>query len=235
MINCLVVDDEPIAREGMLEHMKQIDFMLPVAACKNAIEASTWLQQQKIDLIFLDIQMPKLTGIDFVKNLTEPPLIVFTTAYPEYAIEGYELNILDYLLKPISFPRFLKTALKAQEYLNKKAKNDNAAQEDFFFIKSGQKIEKIMLQDVVYVEGMSNYVIIHTKQKKHISYLTFKGLEEQLPSSNFIRIHKSFLISLAAIKSIDGSEVTLDNITLPISKNYKDEVMARIEKRLFKR
>lgn len=235
MINCLVVDDEPIAREGMLEHMKQIDFMLPVAACKNAIEASTWLQQQKIDLIFLDIQMPKLTGIDFVKNLTEPPLIVFTTAYPEYAIEGYELNILDYLLKPVSFPRFLKTALKAQEYLNKKAKNDNAAQEDFFFIKSGQKIEKIMLQDVVYVEGMSNYVIIHTKQKKHISYLTFKGLEEQLPSSHFIRIHKSFLISLAAIKSIDGSDVTLDNVTLPISKNYKDEVMARIEKRLFKR
>lgn len=235
MINCLVVDDEPIARKGILEHIRQIDFLFPVAECKSALEASTWLQKKNIDLIFLDIQMPKLTGVDFMKNSPVLPAVIFTTAYPEYAIEGYELDVLDYLLKPISFNRFLKSALKAQEYLGLRTSHEVSASQEFFFIKCNQKIEKIKMNDVLYIEGMSNYVIVHTLQKKYISYLTSKSIEEQLPHNLFVRIHKSFLVAVNSIESIDGNEVKVGNFTLPISKSHKDDVMNRIGNRLFKR
>jgi len=235
MINCLVVDDEPIARNGLIEHIRQIDFLNLVAECKSAVEAAGWLQKKKIDLIFLDIQMPKLTGIDFVKTAASLPSVIFTTAYPEYAIEGYELDVLDYLLKPISFNRFLKSALKAQEFILGKSKNEISATQDFFFIKSNQKIEKIIISDLLYVEAMSNYVVLHTKQKKHIVYITFKAMEEQLPRNLFVRIHKSFIVSINAIKAIDGNEIILESASLPLSKSYKDEVMSRIDNLLFKR
>lgn len=234
MINCLVVDDEPIARQGLLEHIVQIDFLHPVAECMDAVEAAVWLNKKQIDLIFLDIQMPKLTGIDFLRNLSVSPLVIFTTAYPEYAIEGYELDVLDYLLKPISFSRFLKAALKAQDYLLK-TKKASSNTEDYFFIKSNQKLEKIKMEDVLYVEGMSNYIVIHTRQKKHIAYLTFKGIEEKLPQELFIRTHKSFLVSINAIQTIDVNEVKLENCSIPISKTYRDEVINRIGDRLFRR
>ncbi len=235
MINCLVVDDEPIARNGLLEHIRQIDFLFPVAECKSAIEASGWLQKKNIDLILLDIQMPKLTGIDFIKNSAELPAVIFTTAYPEYAIEGYELDVLDYLLKPISFNRFLKSALKAQDFLALKKKDKALVSEDFFFIKCNQKIEKIKMTDVLYIEGMSNYVILHTPQRKYISYITSKSIEEQLPHDLFVRIHKSFLIAVNSIDTIDGNEIKIGKYILPISKSHKDEVMSRIGNRLFKR
>lgn len=235
MINCLVVDDEPIARKGMLEHVKQIDFLNCIAECRSAVEATNWMQAKKIDLLFLDIQMPKLTGIDFIKNLSAPPLVIFTTAYPEYAVEGYELDILDYLLKPVSFSRFYKASVKAYDYLNLKNKYEINNPEDYFFIKCNQKIEKIKISDVLYIEGMSNYIIVHAVQKKYITYLTFKGVEEQLPQNLFIRIHKSFLVSTNAIKTIDGNELKLENISLPISKTYKEEVLAKISNRMLKR
>lgn len=235
MINCLVIDDEPIAREGMLEHIKQVDFLNCLAECRSAVEATQWLQTKKVDLIFLDIQMPKLTGIDFVKNLQHPPLVIFTTAYPEYAIEGYELDILDYLLKPVSFSRFYKASVKAYDYITLKSKYEINNQEDYFFIKCNQKIEKIKTSDVLYIEGMSNYIIVHTVHKKYVTYLTFKGVEEQLPQQLFIRVHKSFLVSLNAIKTIDGNEVKLENISIPISKTYKEEVLERISNKMLKR
>ncbi len=235
MLNCLVVDDEPIARNGLMEHIRQIDFLNPVAECKNAIEASACIQNKNIDLIFLDIQMPKLTGIDFIKNSPLLPAVIFTTAYPEYAIEGYELDVLDYLLKPISFNRFLKSALKAQEFLSVKNKQEISSPSDFFFIKCNKKIEKIKMNDVLYIEGMSNYIIVHTIDKKYISYLTSKSIEEQLPHNLFVRIHKSFLVAVNTIDTIDGNEVKIGKNTLPISKSYKESVMNRIGNRLFKR
>jgi DNA-binding LytR/AlgR family response regulator len=235
MINCLVVDDEPIARIGLLEHIKQVDFLNCIAACRSAIEATQWLQSKRVDLIFLDIQMPKLTGIDFVKNTPNPPLIIFTTAYPEYAVEGFELDILDYLLKPISFTRFYKASVKAYDYLNLKNKYEANSQEDYFFIKCNQRIEKIKTSDVLYIEGMSNYIVVHTYHKKYITYLTFKGVEEQLPQQMFIRIHKSFLVSINAVKAIDGNEIVLEKLSLPISKTYKEDVLTRISNKMLKR
>ncbi|MDB5143215.1 MAG: response regulator transcription factor [Mucilaginibacter sp.] len=235
MINCLVVDDEPIARSGMLEYIEQVDFLHAVAVCKNAIEASTALQNNCVDLVFLDIQMPKITGIDFLKNLTDPPFVIFTTAFPEYAIEGYELNILDYLLKPISFERFFKAVVKAQAHLNLKVRHDEVTAAPYFFIKSNQKLEKIFIDDILYIEALSNYVILYTKNKKHIIYMSFKGIESQLPKNLFLKIHKSFIVAVNAIQTIDNNEVILANHILPISKSYRSLVMDRVEKNLFKR
>lgn len=235
MINCLIVDDEPIARSGMLEYVDQVDFLHSVAICKNAIEASSALQNNRIDLVFLDIQMPKISGIDFLKNLPDPPLVIITTAFPEYAIEGYELNILDYLLKPISFERFFKAVNKAQTYLNLRSKQEVIKTGSYFFIKSNQKIEKVLIEDILYLEALSNYVILHTKYKKHIVYMSFKGIESQLPGHLFLKIHKSFIVAVSAIQTIDNNEVILADHILPISKTYRSLLMDRVEKNLFKR
>jgi two-component system, LytTR family, response regulator len=235
MINCLVVDDEPIARNGILEYIGQVEFLHAAGVCKNAIEASFALENNQINLVFLDIQMPKITGIDFLKNLANPPLVIITTAFPEYAIEGYELNILDYLLKPIGFERFFKAVLKAQSYLNLKVKQGVAASNPYFFIKSNQKLEKILVDDILYVEALSNYIILYTKSKKHIVYMSFKGIESQLPAHLFLKIHKSFIVSIAAIQTIDNNEIILADHILPISKSYRSAVMERVEKNLFKR
>jgi DNA-binding LytR/AlgR family response regulator len=235
MINCIVVDDEPIARKGLLEHINRIDFLTPVAECRSAMEAAACLHDKKVDLIYLDIQMPDLTGIDFIKNSGPLPPVILTTAFPEYAVEGFELDILDYLLKPVSYPRFLKSAFRAQEFISMKTMTGAPVTEDFFFIKCNQKIEKILMADVLYIEGMSNYIIVHTAQKKYIAYLTFKGIEEKLPDHLFIRIHKSFLVSISAVQSIDANEVKLGSIMLPLSKVYKEQVMNRIDSRFFKR
>lgn len=235
-IKCLIIDDEPVARQGLIEHVHQIEFLYLVAECKNAIEAAEWLQKEKIDLIFLDIQMPKISGIDFLKNLKNPPLTVFSTAYPEYAIEGFALDVIDYLIKPVSFSRFLKSAMKAKEYLyNTSGNNADYRHNDFFFVKCSNKIDKIMINEVLYVESMANYVVIYTKNKKYVTYLTFKGIEDQLPADMFVKIHRSYLVALSAIDSIEGNELTIGNIKLVISKNFRNDVMARISQFMLKR
>lgn len=234
LINCLVVDDEPIAREGLLEYIRQIDFLHPVGQCKSAAEAAGMLQKHNIDLIFMDIQMPEITGIEFVKALASPPLVIFTTAYSEYALESFELDVVDYLLKPISFARFMKSVYKAQSYLHAREK-DMSISDDFFYIKCNGRIEKINMAGVEYIEAMANYVIIHTQNKKYITYLTFSGIEEQLPPRLFVRIHKSYLVALSAIQTIDGNEIVTNNARLPLSKHHRDEVMLRIEPKLIKR
>ncbi|NML64187.1 response regulator transcription factor [Hymenobacter sp. RP-2-7] len=235
MINCLIVEDEPIARRGLLEHIEQIDFLNPVAECKNAIEAGKLLHGHQVDLIFLDIQMPRMSGIDFLKGLPNPPAIILTTAFSEYALTGYDLNVLDYLLKPIHFERFFKAVLKAQFYLNSLAKSVSEDGKPYFFIKSSHKIEKIVTAEVIYIEAMANYVIIHTTSRKHVAYISFKSIEALLPSKQFMKIHKSFIVALCAVQSIDNNKITLINQTLPIGNSYKFAVMNRIEHDLYKR
>ena len=235
MISCLVVDDEPIARAGLLEHIKQIDFLNAAGESKSATDAGSFLMHHKVDLLYLDIQMPKMTGIEFLKSNPHLPPVILTTAYSQYALEGYELDVLDYLLKPISFNRFYKAALKAKEFIEMKSAVKNAGTNDYFFVKCNQQIEKIFISDVQYVEGMSNYIVIHTGNKKYVAYLTFKGIEEQLPAQLFIRIHRSYLVAVNAIKSFNAEEVVLDKVSLPISKQHKEDVMRMVEKYLFKR
>jgi DNA-binding LytR/AlgR family response regulator len=235
---CLIVDDEPVARKGLIDYVADINFLHLVAECENSMAAARYLNEQTVDLIFLDINMPKLTGIDFLKSLRNPPMVIFTTAFSEYALEGYSLDIIDYLMKPIPFDRFLKAAQKACELyqLKHQATADKDHQPDYFFIKCDSKYEKVDFREVLYIESLQNYVIIHTRDKKLITYITLTGLENQLPKDQFLKVHKSFIVSFASIKAIDGSEIFIGDTRIPISRNLKDSVVNKILRdNLFKR
>jgi len=229
-LKCLIIDDEPFARKGLEEHMQEIDFLHCVASCENALKASSYLNEQKIDLIYLDIHMPKINGIDFLKSLKNPPLVILTTAYSNYALEGYTLDVIDYLVKPITFERFLKASQKASEYfqLKTRAEHSVASAVDYFFVRSDRKFEKVFFREVSYVEGLQNYAVIHLPDRKLITYITLTSLENQLPKDQFLKVHKSFLISVPHVKAIEGDEIILDNARVPISRNLKDQVVQQI-------
>ncbi|NII26942.1 response regulator transcription factor [Pseudoflavitalea sp. X16] len=234
MINCVIIDDEPLAREGIANYVQEIDFLHLVETCENPVELIKLLDQHRIDLIFLDIQMPKINGIDFLKMTQNPPMVIITTAFPSYALEGFQLNVLDYLLKPITFDRFFKSANKAKDYyqlINKASgqdlpKTDNVS--DYFFIKCGSKYEKIHFDDILYVEGMQNYITIYTSRGKYITLLYLKNLEQNLDSKSFIRVHKSYIVSIHKIDSIQGNEIFIQSHRIPISRNYRDQVIQQV-------
>lgn len=236
-LNCLIVDDEPVARKGLEEYVGEVDFLQLAGKCENAVKAATFLNEGNIDLIFLDIHMPKLSGIEFLKALTNPPMVIFTTAYSEYALEGYTLDIIDYLVKPIPFERFLKAVQKAHDFHRlKHIASSQPASQEYFFIKCDHKYERVNYNDVLYIEAMQNYCIVHTRDRKMITYITFSGLESQLPAERFLKVHKSFLVAVEKIKSLDGNEIVIGNARIPISRNLKDEVMKKIMgDNLFKR
>lgn len=231
-INCLIIDDEPLARKGLREYIEDVDFLRLEAELESPLQAVQLLSEGKIQLIFLDIQMPRISGLDFFRSLRQAPPVIFTTAYPQYALEGFELNALDYLVKPISFERFLKAAWKAREYYEVRQSNSGPEQ-DFFFVKADNKLVRIPFDEVLFVEALQNYVAIHTVGKKIITYLTFRSIEEYLPPERFIRTHKSFIVSAARIEHIDGNEIRIGTHTIPISRNSKDEVMERLLKGRF--
>ena len=232
-IRSIIIDDEPLARRGLKEYINDVDFL----QLEGELKATKVLSEGSIQLIFLDIQMPKITGLEFFKTLHNAPPVIFTTAYPQYALDGFELNALDYLVKPISFERFLKATMRAKEYYEVRNKNTGEqktqGKEDFFFVKADNKLAKIFLEDVLYVEALQNYVSIHTKTKKYITYLTFKSIEEYLPSDRFIKTHKSFIVSASKIDNIEGNDIRIGDHHIPISRTSKDEVMDRLLKGRF--
>lgn len=235
-LNCLVVDDEPVAQSILKDYIADVDFLNLEGVAENPIKATQVLNNFSIDLMFLDINMPKLNGIEFLRLTKSLPLTIMTTAYSEHAIEGYELNVLDYLLKPFSFNRFLQSAYKAKEYYEKTNATTAALDQDYFFVKCDSRIEKIFYHDLICVEAMQNYVVLHTETGKKIAYLTLKMMEDQLPKSFFVKIHKSTIINVAKIKSIAGKVVDLGAMETAISQNLFDEVMEQITKdRLLKR
>ena len=236
-LNCLVVDDEPLARKGLVEYVGEIDFLNLVGECENALKASAFMSEHRVDLIFLDIQMPKISGIDFLRNLKHPPLVIFTTAFPQYALEGYALDITDYLVKPISFERFFKASQKAYDLFALRAQaGQQAMKEDYFFVKCDGKFEKLLYDEVQFAEALQNYVMIHTAEKKLITYMTLASLESQLPADQFIKVHKSYIVAISKVKTIEGNEVVIGTNRIPISRNLKDEVVQHIlGNKLFKR
>ena len=237
-LNCLIIDDEPVARKGLEEYVQEIDFLHCVASCENALKAASYLNQEKIDLIYLDIHMPKLSGIEFLKTLKNPPLTIFTTAYSDYALEGYTLDVIDYLVKPISFDRFLKASQKALEFsqLKARAENNTTPQVDYFFVKCDRKFEKVFFRDVIYIEGLQNYAVIHVGERKLVTYITLTSLENQLPKEQFLKVHKSFIISVPHVQAIEKDEIIINNIRIPISRSLHDDVVRQIlGNRLFKR
>ncbi len=228
-INCIIVDDEPLARKGLAEYVSEIGFLHLEGSCESPVQANELLNQQQIDLIFLDIQMPKVTGIEFLRSLRSAPMVIFTTAYSEYALQSYELNVLDYLVKPIPFERFLKAANKAKEFYELKEKAGPQRQAaDYFFIRCDNLYEKISFSDLLYVESLENYVALHTASKKYISYLTLKAVEDYLPADSFIKVHKSFIVSVSRVDKIEGNEIKIGRYSVPISRSMKDKVMGRI-------
>ena len=238
MINIVIIDDEPLARQIIIEYLSSRNDIKILQECSNGFEGIKAIMQLKPDLIFLDIQMPKMNGLEFLKTLPQSPVVIITTAFPNYALESYELDVMDYLVKPIPFERFVKAVNKARDYINLIARGDQAnhPQEDYFFIKCENRYEKIAYNDLLYVEALQNYVVLHTTQKRFISYLTFKGVEEYLPSDRFLKVHKSFIVALSHIESIDGSELIIRNQRISISRSNKDVIMNIILKnRLLKR
>jgi len=238
MINCVIIDDEPLARKGLREYISDVDFLNLAGEYENPLKATEMMSRGEVQLLFLDIQMPKITGLDFMKTLQRPVPVIFTTAFPQYALDGFELNALDYLVKPISFDRFLKAALKAKEYYEVRQKNDAdktpvAEAGEYFFIKADNKLVKVSFNDILFIEALQNYVVVHTQEKKLITYLTFKSVEEYLPSLQFIKVHKSFIVSAGKIDSIDGNDIRIAQHHIPVSRNLKDEVMDKLLKGKF--
>jgi len=234
IINCIVIDDEPLARKGLKEYIADVDFLNLAAEFDNPLQATELISNGQVQLLFLDIQMPKITGLDFFRSLQHPPPVIFTTAYPQYALEGFEVNALDYLVKPVSFDRFLKAVLKAKEYYEVRDKNvADAAASEYFFIKADNKLVRILFDEVLFVEALQNYVTIHTTGKKYMTYLTFKSVEDYLPGDKFIKVHKSYIISASKVDSIEGNEIRIGQHHIPVSRNQKDEVMEKLLRNRF--
>lgn len=233
-MKCLIIDDEPLAVELLEDFVSKVPALKLIATCSNAIEASTILQINKVDLIFLDIEMPDFSGIEFIKTLDVKPLFIFTTAYSHYAVEGFNLNAVDYLVKPIPFHRFLKAVNRAQDLFllkNKETKRVVQTQDssNFIFVKSEYENIKLNFDDIKYFEGLKDYIkIFSTSHKPILTLSNFKKIEEKLPSDAFIRVHRSYIVSLKYINSVQRNRILIDNIRIPIGQNYKDEFIRRI-------
>jgi len=233
MIKTLIVDDEPLAQDILETYVNQLPQLELVGKCSNAIETNELLKNTKVDLMLLDIQMPQLTGIDLLKSLTNPPLVIFTTAYSEYAVEGFELNAVDYLLKPISLDRFLKAINKVEEKIKDKS-NGTALEADdtHFFVKADKKLLKVNYDDILYIEGLKDYVIIKKEEGRVVTLQTMKSLEAKLPSSHFKRIHRSYIININKIKAVVGNMVEITEKgqpkNIPVGKIYREELLTMV-------
>lgn len=229
-IKAIIVEDEPLARSGLEGYIKEIDFIELVASCEDALQANNALAQHQPDLMFLDIQMPRITGIDFLKSLSKPPMVIFTTAYPNYALQGFELDVVDYLVKPYPFDRFLKAANKARDLflLKSESSKSNSSAPEYMFVKTESRLERVIFSEILFVEAMENYVIIHTSSQKIITMMTMKAMEEVLPDSDFLRVHKSFIVNHRHISSIEGNEIKLGQKKIPISRKNKHQVIKQL-------
>ena len=220
-LRCLIVDDEPVARRGIAADLEEIAFVETVALAADAFEAMAVLARESIDLLFLDIQLPGLNGLEFLKRLSVRPIVIFTTAYPQYALDGYEHGVLDYLLKPVSPARLQQACRKALEWREFYFRVGEDA--GYFYLKSDGITERVAFQDVVYIEGANNYVYVHTIHKKLMAYLTLKGIERQLPAERFIRVHKSFIVARDRIDRIEGGRLVVSGRSIPLSRKFRQE------------
>lgn len=227
MIRCLITDDEVIAQQILEKYILQTEGLTLVAKCRNAMEAFAKLEQHQIDLMFLDIEMPLVNGVAFLKTLTHPPRVVFTTAYAEYALQGYELNVVDYLLKPFSYDRFLQAVNKAKQALATLTKEEDTKETTaHLVVKEKEGLLKIPFADILYIEASRDYMKIFTLSRQYLVHLTMKKLEETLPASQFIRTHKSYIVSLSKIRAVRSAELLLsDQLVIPVSPNYKEQVV----------
>ena len=230
---CLIVDDEQLARQLLKEFVSKIPNLELKGMCKNPLEAMDVIQSEHIDIMFLDIQMPELTGVEFIKTLQQKPAIIFTTAYSEYALEGYQLDVIDYLVKPFPLDRFIKATNKAIEYIDLKRSAEKNSQgkgmdSNYVLLHADHKIYKVNLNDIQYIEGLKEYVSYFTREKRIIVLQSLKSIEETLPSNKFIRVHRSYIVPIEKIKTLDGNQVQIGDKLIPIGRSYKDDVLKRV-------
>ncbi|MDP4247570.1 MAG: LytTR family DNA-binding domain-containing protein [Bacteroidota bacterium] len=247
-ISCVLIDDEPFARKGLQGYVEKIDFLALKGVCENALELNSLLKEGPVDLLFLDIEMPYISGIEFLRSAAPSCRVIFTTAYEKYALEGFELEVLDYLMKPVSFDRFVRAVNKAYDYFRLLRATDGGAHGpgvsgsgiadagDYIFVKAEHKLEKISFADILFIEALENYVAIRTKEKRIMAHLTLKMVQERLPAGSFIQTHKSWLAAVDKIDSIEGNILHIGAFRVPVSKNLREEVMERlVNSKLLKR
>jgi DNA-binding LytR/AlgR family response regulator len=236
-IKCVIVDDEPLAIEIVESYVGRIEQLQLIGTFRNAIQAFAFLQQQSVDLIFLDIQMPKLSGIDFLRTLKNPPKVIFTTAFRDYALDGFELEVVDYLLKPIPFERFLKAVGKVMQQppslTQASVQKSETAPDDYVYFKVDKRMVKTKMTDVLYIESIKDYVKVRTAEKEIITQQKISYLEESLPRQQFLRIHRSFIVNVDKIDAYSATEVEIGKLSIPIGRNYKNDVMKALAKNVF--
>lgn len=243
MMNCIAIDDEPLALDLMEDFIAKVPFLKFAGRCRNAFEAIEKIQNEKIDLMFLDINMPELSGIQLLKSIQNKPLVIFTTAYQQYALEGYALDVIDYLVKPVPFDRFLKAANKAYEYFMLKQKSAHPAsvqivqppkyEAEYLFVKADYQVVKISYADILYIEGLKDYIKIYlqSKDKPVLTLMSMKGMEEKLPSQDFIRVHRSYIVSIRKIDYIQKSKIWIGQKIIPIGELYQNQVSKLISEK----
>jgi len=220
-LNCLIIDDEPIAREGIQSYCQEIPFLHVVALCKNVLQANHFLHENEIDLIFLDINMPILSGIDWLKGLKKSPSIIMTTAYKEYALQSFTYNVLDYLVKPISFKRFLRAVNKVNSYYG------DTDEQDILFLKSERQLKKIDTKHILFAEAMQNYIKVVTTKETIITQMSLKSFKDQVPEDHFIQTHKSYIVSKYQVDKIVENQIIIGDYTIPISVRLKKVVLSK--------
>jgi DNA-binding LytR/AlgR family response regulator len=240
-LRCIIVDDEPMARKGIAEELKEIAFVELVGSAENAYQAMDLVALLRPDLILLDISMPGLSGLDFIKTLRQPPMVIITTAFSEYAVEGFELDVVDFLVKPFDFNRLLKACCKAKEFWAFRLAGAGSAPaasgvraglagaaDAYFFVKVGGKYEKILFRELLFVEAADNYVFLHTIGKKWMVYDTLKNMEALLPAGDFMKVHKSFIVALNKVSTVEGNMLVVERTRIPVSRGLKEEVLRRV-------
>ena len=231
MMRCIAVDDESLALDLLEDNIRKVPFLTLVKRCKNAFEAHEAVMKENIDLMFLDIQMPGISGVQFLQSITNPPLVIFITAYEQFALQGFKLDVVDYLLKPVSFDRFLKAVNKAHEFFNLKNLPPTKASNEFLFVNSEYNLVKVNIRDIIYIEGLKDYIkiFIQNATRPIITRLSMKSIEEKLPSDRFVRVHKSFIVSIDKIISIRKGKISINNVHVPISDHYKENLYRFID------
>jgi len=233
-LNCVIVDDEPIARDILRTYIAQVPYLNLAGECSDAFEAMQLINKQSIDLVILDINMPRLSGLDMLRTLKKYPAIIITSAYPDYALEGFELSVTDYLLKPFAFPRFVQATEKVLNHNSPNQQSTPHENDDFIMVKSDKKLTKVFFNDITYVEAYGNYIFIHCGQERIMSKQTLTQFEEQLPAGNFVRIHKSYIVSMRAVKFFEGGELSIGDKKLPVGKVYRNDMLRKFNNRFLK-
>lgn len=231
-LHCIIVDDEPLAREGLEKYVRQVSFLALTGSYANALLATDALADGTVDLIFLDIHMPHISGIEFLKSLKNPPLVIFHTAYPNFALEGYQLDVLDYLVKPVSFDRFFKAVTKAREYVQLRNRPADGtavgAPPDYIFVKCEKRYEKVLYNDILYIEATQNYSTVYTVHNRWMTLKSLKSFEEVLPPHRFERVHKSYIVAIDKITAFVGNEVQVGSKMIPLSEQHRSTLFERL-------